>query len=308
MTIETDRPREIYIPQETHSDGFRFLAGLMLAALKDYDCSTKKRDNQYTPQGDYIQILPDDPGLSIYACHLKAICTQAPKDQIIDALITPEGLILSYDNTRFNLKWQSPGDNDFIAVLHNGSAPEKIAPPPDPWLKRACSKDKNRPEELLPVWGNMATDGYRVHYDKSLEPSDPPFPQPINYVINPCRTYGNIAEIEVKPFAQAVKQARTINKDSIHIRLNGRLELIATDPSWNNGTDIQKTTIQIDSGYAHSGPDAEFAINPAFLLDALGGFTGSVILAVNDKLKPGQCPIYLTGGTREAFIMPMKGE
>jgi len=298
MTIETDRPREIYIPQETHSDGFRFLAGLMLAALKDYDCSTKKRDNQYTPQGDYIQILPDDPGLSIYACHLKAICTQAPKDQIIDALITPEGLILSYDNTRFNLKWQSPGDNDFIAVLHNGSAPEKIAPPPDPWLKRACSKDKNRPEELLPVWGNMATDGYRVHYDKSLEPSDPPFPRDMSFIVDPARLNSNIATIQVKPFIQAIKQARVINKDILRLSFNGRLELIA------KSEELGDSIIPLESGYEHAGDDCIIGINPAFLLDALSGFDNEVYFCLADNT-PEKRPVYLTDGTREAVIMPL---
>jgi len=275
-----------------------------LDALRDYDCSYRHAGDSYSPKGDYIQIRPN---LVVFACHLKSICRELPKDAVVDANIS-KWLTLVCGNTSFILKHQRVDPElVFVAVLHDGHKPTDDTARPDPWLARACSKDNDRPQ-LLHAWGNMATDAMRVHLDNSLQPSDPPFPQPINYVINPCRTYGNIAEIEVKPFAQAVKQARTINKDSIHIRLNGRLELIATDPSWNNGTDIQKTTIQIDSGYAHSGPDAEFAINPAFLLDALGGFTGSVILAVNDKLKPGQCPIYLTGGTREAFIMPMKGE
>jgi hypothetical protein len=304
MPINEDRPTELFIPQGNHPNRFRFMASKALAALKDYDCrTTTTKDKvygnvQHTPQGDYIQILQDDPAACVFACHLKAICSNAPKDQIINAEYSTDGLILSYDNTRFLLKWQAPGKNAFIAVLHNGDAPDKTTPP-DAWLKRACSKDKKRPEELLPVWGNMATDGYRVHYDTRLEPSNPPFPRDISFIMDPARLNSNIATIRVKPFIQAIKQARVINKDVLRLSFNGRLELIA------KSEELGDSIIPLVSGYEHAGDDCIIGIHPAFLLDALAGFDNEVYFCMADNT-PEKRPVYITDGTREAVIMPMK--
>ena len=292
MPINEDRPTTLLVPQETHPDGFRFLAGLMLAALKDYDCRYYRKT---MPAGDYIQILPNDPNLCIYACHLKAICSDAGKDQIINALITPEGLILSYDNTRFNLKWQEPGDNAFIAQLHNGDIAEVI--PPDPWLKRACSKDKHR-EALINVWSNVAADGFRLHIDSRLPDPDPAPPWNYSVIIEPARLNSNIATIKVKPFIQAIKQARVINKDILRLQFNGRLELVA------KSEELGDSIIPMVSGYEHAGDDCTLAINPAFLLDALSGFTDEIYFCMDGK-RPDKCPVYITDGTREAVIMPL---
>ena len=296
MPIKEDRPTTLNVPQETHPDGFRFLAGLMLAALKDYDCRTTRRDTQHTPAGDYIQIISNDPNLCIYACHIKAICREAPKDQVIDALITPEGLVLSYDNTRFILKWQEPGHAAFIAQLHNGSVSEVI-PPPDPWLKRACSKDKYR-EALLNVWSNIASDGFRVHRDPRLPNPDPLPPWNYSIIIEPARLNSNMATIKVKPFIQAIKQARVINKDILRLQFNGRLELVA------KSEELGDSIIPMVSGYEHAGDDCTLAINPAFLLDALSGFDNEVYFCMDGK-RPDKCPVYITDGTREAVIMPL---
>ena len=300
MAINEDRPTELYLPNNDTPDGFRFLAGLMLDALKDYDCRTTRRDTQYTPAGDYIQILPDDPGSCIYACHIKAICREAGKDQVINAEYGTDGLILSYDNTRFILKWQEPGHAAFIALLHNISdkpAGDTPPAPVDPWLKRACSKDKARPQ-LLTVWGNMATDGMRVHYDTRLEPSDPPFPRDMSFIMDPARKNANMATIKVKPFIQAVKQAKVICNWRLKLQFNGRLELIA------KSEELGDSIIPLQSGYDHAGEDCTIAINPIFLLDALSGFTDEVFFCMNEQ-RPDKCPVYITDGTREAVIMPM---
>jgi len=298
MPINEDRPTELYMPiGNITPDGFKFYAGKMLAALKDYDCRTTRRDTQYTPAGDYVQILPDDPGSCIYACHLKAICREAGKDQVINAEYGMEGLILSYDNTKFTLLWQEPGHAAFIALLQFGKSPMVDAPAPDPWLKRACSKDKARPQ-LLTVWGNMATDGMRVHYDTRLEPSDPPFPRDMSFIMDPARKNANMATIKVKPFIQAVKQAKVICNWRVKLQFNGRLDLIA------KSEELGESIIPLQSGYDHAGEDCTLAINPAFLLDALSGFTDEVYFCMNEQ-RPDKCPVYITDGTREAVIMPL---
>ena len=296
MPINEDRPTVLNVPQKTRPDGFIFLASRMLDALKDYDCRTKRKEWNYYPAGDYIQILPDDPGSCIYACHIKAICREAPKDQVINAEYGTDGLILSYDNTRFILKWQEPGHAAFIAQLHNGGVSEVI-PPPDPWLKRACSKDKHR-ETLLNVWSNIAADGFRIHRDSSLADPDPLPPWNYSIIIEPARLNSNMATIKVKPFIQAIKQARVINKDILRLQFNGRLELVA------KSEELGDSIIPMVSGYEHAGDDCTLAINPAFLLDALAGFKDEIYFCMNEQ-RPDKCPVYITDGTREAVIMPL---
>ena len=297
MPIKDDRPTDIHVPQETHPDGFRFIARAFLAALKDYDCRTTRRDEQHTPIGDYIQILPNDPNLCIYACHIKAICSNAPKDQIIDALITPEGLILSYDNTRFKLLWQEPDrEKDFITHLHNGNV-AAVTPAADPWLTKACSKDKQR-EALLNVWSNIAADGFRMHRDSRLPDPDPAPPWDYSSIIDPARLNSNMATIKVKPFIQAVKQARVICDWLVKLQFNGRLELVA------KSEELGDSIIPMESGYEHAGDDCTIALNPAFLLDALAGFPDEFYFCMNEQ-RPDISPVYLTDGTREAVIMPI---
>jgi hypothetical protein len=301
MTTSPERSHDIYMPLGFYKpDNFRFLAGKMLDALKDYDCSPKRSGDTYSPKGDYIQIAP---GLIVFACHLKQICQQEAKDQVIEACIS-SFLTLVCGDTSYILKNQKVNpERVFVATLHNGNKPIDDTTPPDPWLVKACSKDEARPQYVHP-WGNMATDGIRLHIDNSLQPSDPPFPRDYSFVVTPARNYGNIATIRVKPFIQAVKQARTINKNMIRLAINGRLDIIASDPSWN-GEDTGKTIISIESDYEHTGNDATIAINPKFLMDALSGFSDEVYLAVDDYY-PEQRAIYLTNGTREAVIMTIK--
>lgn len=299
MKIKEDRPNELYIPRQETPLGFRFLAGLMLDALKDFDCSTSKSNlishTQHTPKGDYIQVRPNDPDSCIYACHVKAICQQAAKDQVIDAEYTKEGLMLSYDNTRFNLKWQAAPKGSFTAHLITGER-SNTSPAPDAWLQRACSTDKQR-ESLAQVYGNVSSDGSRLHIDTRLEPSNPPAPYNWECVVNPARKYENIAILQVKPLVKALKQAKSINKESTHLSFNRRLEIIA------RSEETGESMIPIETGYQYTGQDAIVWINNKFLLDALSGFTDEVMLCLGSN--PPKMPVYLTDGTREAVIMPI---
>jgi hypothetical protein len=291
--IENDRPSIIYLPIVGDPDCFRFAAGTLQAALKPYDCKAKKRGDSWEPSGDYLSLC----GVVVHACHIKSILAECDKTQIVSGNVIPgQSLTLSWDNTRFELLHQKVDpERVFVASLVNGDVVEPT-PPVNPWLQRACSKDKAR-ESLMTVWSNRSTDGFRLHLDNSLPDPSPLPPWDIDPIIAPCRDNPNVAILQVKPLTAAIKQAMAINKDILRMSFNGRLELIARDE--DNGD----THITMESGYQYSGPDALVAINPKFLLDAISGMEPEFIFALAED--SAKRPVYITSGTREVVIMPL---
>ena len=145
--------------------------------------------------------------------------------------------------------------------------------------------------QMRQVYGNIAADQYRIHRDLTLPEVSTPFPwrnvypQPVD----------NLASIPATSLAQAVKQARTMSKDRVTLFFNGYLDVSATSEE----SGIVRTSITDD--YQHTGADVEISINPRYLIEALSGMDGEIIIQATSANRP----IIITDGKREAVIMPL---
>jgi hypothetical protein len=183
-----------------------------------------------------------------------------------------------------------------IARLMVGIAPQPIKQP-SKFILAAISKDKFRPQ-LARHYGNMSTDGFRLHYDQSLPPA-PDFYRLELYgrmmeLLDGARV-GESARVELTPAAvkeliRACKVAKKY-KASIKLSVNGVLDYnIADYPAVING--------RISQGYTHTGDDITILFNPSQLLDALEPINTVILLKDKDHAA------YITAGSHEAVIMP----
>jgi len=196
-------------------------------------------------------------------------------------------------------------------------------PPVDKWLAKALSKDHDFRPRLCESWGNFCTDGLRAHIDPRLEPQDPEIPEwssddtfyrdELENNLRIARDLQAVALLDVKKLTKAVKLARGANKAEIRLSFNGRLDCYGLELDYDD-QEINRLNASIlpGDGYEYSGPDRVIAVHPKYILDALSGLAGSVVVGVpfvpeydeNDP-KPIECPIYLSDGIREALVMPM---
>jgi len=198
--------------------------------------------------------------------------------------------------------------------------------PADPWIQKAVSKDPVR-RALCLSWGDFGADGYRAHIDRRLPRRDfadldeysRPSESDIEYYavglereLQKAQDAETVVTVDAKALAHAVKLAKGVNKESVYLAANGRLDVTGSD-EWTGESGIALTQAE---GYEKSGPDARICINPRYLLDALSGLSGEVLITlpayaeVEDDEYP-LAPIsgaYLTDGTREALIMPKAHE
>lgn len=176
-------------------------------------------------------------------------------------------------------------------------APESLV---DKWISKAVGKGERleRFPQLARAYGNLATDGNRVHYDSTLpEAGD----RPDYLYLDKLPHYAesskapNMAQVNTKALAKAIKTGKAISRETIGILINGRLDVTATDESGNT------VTRSIEEGYQHTGPDVSIWINPSFVLDALSGMRREfVTMRITDKT------LFITDGERDALIMQMR--
>ena len=198
-----------------------------------------------------------------------------------------------------------------LSLGYREDAPASSAPKVDPWLAKALCKDEARPS-LCQSWGDFCTDGTRAHIDQRLAPVIPPVTldwdeaarkntrETMGKLLESGRALDAIALVDVKALTRAAKLAKIGNKSTIRLAFNGVLGCHGTDGYDETGCNVIKS-------YEYSGPDREILIDPRYLLDALSGLAGQVVIGVpfvpEDKGRP-EAPVYLSDGAREALIMP----
>ena len=190
-------------------------------------------------------------------------------------------------------------------ILTLTTEPVKAPAQADPWLAKAASKDTARPQ-LQKVYGNMGTDGYRLHYDPALPAPAEPAPMKWEYILEDCRKYQNIATVSKKELMAACKAAKKCT--AIDITLNGLMVYSYTN-------DDATMSGEITAGYSHTGPDLTMRISPAHLIDAMSGFDGDTVLIAGKDGAPSRVaglsasyPAYFTDGSREAAIMTVMAQ
>lgn len=194
-------------------------------------------------------------------------------------------------------------------ALTDGDAPQPETQPTDPWIAKACSRDEARPT-LARAWGDFAADGYRLHIDPRLQPVTT-YPEWTNESeidalrrsIEEIRSHPaeNFVTVDAKALAKAAKAARTVNKEIIRLSVNGRLDVYGIGEETGQAGHY----LTEEHGYQHAGPDLEVGIDPRFLLDALTGFSGEIVISLGGASGTAtNSPLTLTDGIREAVIMP----
>lgn len=172
------------------------------------------------------------------------------------------------------------------------------------WLSLAASKNGKR-EALTPVYGNMASDGYRMHIDPAgtFTGSDT-IRSMFSIIYDDARKNPILTTTQRTPLFLACLHALAIGKGPTHrddntpalrLKINGRIEYMAEDEEHG------KTWGELPC--EHAGADISISINPALLRDALAGMTGTVYLA----FKRNDRPVYITDETgKEAIVMPLQ--
>jgi hypothetical protein len=179
------------------------------------------------------------------------------------------------------------------------------APPVDPWVEKAVLKKAVRfdQDSYLTSAGNIATDGYRIHYNPRLfNRKDSPWRERAERFIVSGRDYPNIITLDGHATQQLIKACRLAvkQKGPFILNVNGKLEYSIQDDNVESAQAIS-TEGSITVGYQHSGKDVKFRINPHYLLDAIGK-PGKVTTI---RILSNRDPVYVTDGSREALIMPI---
>lgn len=196
------------------------------------------------------------------------------------------------------------------------------------WLEKATKKDYRRPEFGV-IHGNMAADGFRIHRDNSLPAANDFLTQKIaecGLIPTQPRNRATVSRVDL---LTACKQAYAFRDEwdrknhrypAISFCMNGSLQYSAktevgsTSGEIIDGTKVTDKITEIKNGlkyhthtmvYKHHNPDkvTSFAIPSNQLMDALEGMEGETIEI--DCPNP-RAPFYMTDGTREAVIMPVK--
>ena len=124
-------------------------------------------------------------------------------------------------------------------------------------------------------------------------------PAKVKEVLTAASHVDNCALVDVNALAAAMKQMKKANKGLTHMSVNGKLDITAT-ASVDMMSVIRNT---ITDGYQHAGETVELGINPQFVIDALSGMTGDVVLGISEPNDNGGRMLYISDGQREAVIM-----
>ena len=150
----------------------------------------------------------------------------------------------------------------------------------DTWIKKAVSKNDNLPESQAYKTfhhGNIATDGYRVHYATDLQartrlyPIDPKAKQ----FLDDARNAKNSALVNLPQLLTAVKQAKAIHKKEgwVTLQLGKRGQNLVVsayklaEASTKKGNNATMSVVKGN----YKGDAVETHVNPTYLLDALAG-------------------------------------
>jgi hypothetical protein len=200
-----------------------------------------------------------------------------------------------------------------VLVMWSQSAPAAVEL--DAWIGKARANGrKETRQRLVEHWGNFCADGFRLHYDPTAAPrafeypdgSELPHFQSMRATVERIRqdaqrTARNLATVTGARLYWAVKGAKAINKDTIRLSFNGRLEVTA-DSGYigSNLNSAASFPIEAGTGYNYAGPDTVIGLDPRFILDALSGMEAEEIMIGFGR--PDQ-PVIITDGRREAVIM-----
>ena len=180
------------------------------------------------------------------------------------------------------------------------------------WLYSAIDP-KNNNEKLTHVWGNVASDGFRMHIDYSM-PALPKesIPFDYSYIVNPCHDYYNSIELDVLSLINAIKAAKLLvnGNDTLLLKFhfNVNVRVLTIHHQDNSGQyDFEIRMLQVQNN--HIEESFTFGINAKFLLDAITGLTCQDTVRISFSTKgPENHPLFLTCGDnsdRQAIVMPM---
>jgi len=172
----------------------------------------------------------------------------------------------------------------------------------DTWLAKAVANpNKEYRAELCKAYGDIATDGARIHFDSALDPVQEES-QKIREAWAGFTRRALLSDssftANVKGLQRLVKGAKAVNKDEIRLRVNGKIEVSAT--SEETGDYANSLTC-----YHFGKRELDILINPRFVLDALGGMKGEVsgTIALKEDVKY----LYISDGQHSAAIAARKG-
>ena len=180
------------------------------------------------------------------------------------------------------------------------------------WLCSAIDP-KNNNEKLTHLWGNVASDGFRMHIDYSM-PALPKESVPFDYsyIVNPCHDYHNSIELDVQALINAIKAAKLLVNGNdtllLKIHFNVNVRVLTIHHQNNDGLyDFEIRMLKVQNN--HIEESFTFGINAKFLLDALLGLTCNGMVSIGFSTKnPAGSPIFLTcagESDRQAIVMPM---
>uniref|UniRef100_A0A6H1Z9M0 Uncharacterized protein n=1 Tax=viral metagenome TaxID=1070528 RepID=A0A6H1Z9M0_9ZZZZ len=223
------------------------------------------------------------------------LCNQ----ETISATIEPDGILtLCNGSARAKFKGIPIECNELkghltTALLNQTVTQCKV----DPWLAKAVANPNtcNRPE-LCKAYGNIATDGIRIHFDNDFEPLEEGSEKIRKLWIDFTRRSllsDSSFMVNAKAFERIVKGAKVINKEEIRLRVSGVLEARATSEEVGDYT----TTTPC---YHFGNKELNILINPRFVLDALAGMKGEISGKIirNDETQI----LYIGNGQRYAAI------
>ena len=180
------------------------------------------------------------------------------------------------------------------------------------WLCTAIDP-KSSNERLTHLWGNVASDGLRMHIDYSM-PALPKesIPFDYSYIVNPCHDYYDSIELDVQSLINAIKAVKILVNSNdtllvkIHFSVNTRVLTIYHQDSVGF-YDFEIRMLKVQNNHIEN--DFTFGINAKYLLDAIAGLTcnNTVRTAFSTK-GPENHPMFFTCGDnsdRQAIVMPM---
>lgn len=195
-------------------------------------------------------------------------------------------------------------DRDLVLSFSNEQDPIAVD---DKWINLARSKDKNRPV-LMQSAGRCASDGFRLHYDRTIaeRPIDG-YPD-IMQILGPARNNPEKVTVDSADLIAAITSASRINKETIRVHIRRScIEIIAINEE--KGESINE--LPITNG---NEDPIKFAINPKFMIDALKMGSKVTIAAKMESVnwrtgkvsrsEYSERPLYMAAGNREAVIMP----
>lgn len=187
----------------------------------------------------------------------------------------------------FDLDFDTAPPADYLSIL-------------DPWIGLARAKNTYR-RALAKHWGNAATDGQRLHFDRTLATREVAniTPPPIADVLQLGRTADNFALMQTRDLIAAAKRCKALKNGPMTVTVNGSLEFMAGDAK------VGQTHGAITENYSHIGDVVTFNLDPALLLDAITPMSGDVLIAIRPRETPQENGYYLyvASGTREAVMV-----